>query len=517
VESLKRERGKAAVLAIVAVAAIAFAGGAYYLLQIYLPQQKRVPARAEIARWEERLASARACLLGDAPGSSSTREALAMRELAPDPWSRGTCTQLISKLSRGEAEDTGMPAVEAAWRGLERAAGKVGAAFLAHVDPLGEPAANRKPDALPVALDGLDAALAALRGTVDLPPPPARPATPPLPAAEIIPLRDGDKPVRSLASWTMPTMGGVIAFGGSEARELQMTLAPGAPPVVRPVGSGVLRTVPDAAWGAGGGPDQILIGPLDDQGQLIAPEGPADKRAIKVPGQGRVFAVAGTAEDGLVVAGGQSSLVLVRSRAGKLTADKPIAIEQLAFALDPAGRALVAYNDDPDGKLHGFVARAGAPAQLLDLGETHAGGACLTARRGFIAGPDSDQILSFDAESGAITPHTWARHDLLGCTAGAALLQKQNAAHFVVCADDCRVAVLQGMRPSKISALAGDEVVSAIHRDQLLGVWREKGPPRYFRLPAPMLSLQLAISDGKVLDIVAQADAGMVIVRVPAR
>src|SRR5215212_3594953 len=147
-----RERGKAAVLVLVAVAALAAIAGAYYLLAIYLPQQKRGPARVEIARWEERLAAARACLLGEAPASSDTREALAIRGLSPDPWNRGTCTQLISRLSRGETEDTGMPAVEDAWRALERAAGKVGSAFLAHIDPLGEPEASRKPDALPVAL-----------------------------------------------------------------------------------------------------------------------------------------------------------------------------------------------------------------------------------------------------------------------------------------------------------------------------------------------------------------------------
>jgi hypothetical protein len=512
--------GKASVLAIVAVAsaAIAVGAGAYYLLAVYAPQQKRGSAQREVTRWEERLDAARRCLLGESAAASSTREALALRELAPDPWSRGTCTQMIGQLSRGETEDTGMPEVEEAWRGLERAAGKVGAAFLAHVDPMGEPAETRKPDALPVALEELDAAHAALRAAVGLPKLPPRPApTPPLARAELIPLRDGDQPVRAIASWTMPTMGGVIAFGSS-GRELQLTLAPGAPAVVRPVGNGVLRTVPDAAWGAAGGLEQVVTGALDEAGSLAGAEAAgADKRAIKVEGRGRVFAVAGTAEDGLVVAGGESSLVLIRSRGGKLTADKPIAIEQLAFALDPAGRVLVAYNDEPDGKLHGFVARGGAPAKVLELGETQAGGACLTAKRGWISGPDSDLIVSFDVESGAVTPQTWEKHDLLGCTAGAALLQKRNTASFVVCTEQCRVAVLQGMRPSKIAALAGDEVVSVAHRDRVLGVWREKGPPRYFALDAPLTSLQLAMSDGKVIDIVAQAESGVVVVRVPAK
>lgn len=515
--SLQPPRGKAAVLAVLALAVIALAGGAYYFLGVYLPAQKRVPAQEEIARWEERLAAARGCLLGEEVAPGSVREALAIRELSPDPWNRSTCTQLIGKLSRGETEDTGLPAVEEAWRGLERAAGQVGAAFLAHLDPMGEPAKGRKPDRLPLALEGLDAAHAAIRKAAGLGPPPARAAAAPLPGVALLPLRDGDRPIQTLESWTMPTMGGVVAFGRAEGRELQLTLVPGAAPAAKVVGDGVLRAVPEAAWGAGGAPGGVVIGPLDDAGRPPAPAGPADPRAIKVEGRGRVFAVAGTAEDGLVVAGGERSLVLVRARGGKLAADPPIAIEQLAFAIDPAGRALVAYNDEADGLLRGFVARGGAPAKPLELGEAMAGGACLTARRGWIAGPDSDQIVSFDPGTGAVTPHTWARHDLLGCTAEAALLQKRGASHFVVCAEACRVAVLEGMRPSKIAALAGDQVVSIAHRDQVLGVWREAGPPTYHALGRPLRALLLAISDGEVIDVVAQAEDGVVIVRVPVR
>src|SRR5262249_28813615 len=160
----------------------------------------------------------------------------------------------------------------------------------------------------------------------------------------------------------------------------------------------------------------------------------------------RVFAVAGTAEDGLVVAGGESSLMIVRSRGGKLASEKPIAIEQLAFAVDPAGRALVAYNDAgagdaagsgsggssrgagsgdrAGGKLHGFVARGGAPGKVMDLGETQAGGACLTEQRGWIASPDSEAIISFDVASGEVRPEMWPKHDLLGCSATRALLQQ---------------------------------------------------------------------------------------------
>ena len=290
----------------------------------------------------------------------------------------------------------------------------------------------------------------------------------------------------------------------------------------------MLRTVPDAAWGAvaraGATPKgeelyQLVVGPLDDHGEppAVPPDGDPAKRkhAVAIDGRASVFAVVGTDDDGLVVAGSRSALVLARSRAGTLTADRPIEIEQLAFATDPAGRALVAYND-VEGALHGFVARGAAPARPIELGAARAGGACLTAKRGWIAGPETDQIVAFDPETGAVTPYTYAKHDLLGCTADAALLHERNATHYVVCAGDCRVAALQGMRPSKIATLAGAQVVAAVVRDQVLGVWREQGPPAYYDL-GKQLDLQLAVSDGKALDLVAESGDGLVIVRVPAK
>jgi hypothetical protein len=324
---------------------------------------------------------------------------------------------------------------------------------------------------------------------------------------------------------------------------------------VRVVGSGVLRAFPDSTWGARGWLEQIVIGAIDETGGLAGDAGPlaepgggaattgagrAGPRIIKVGGTGRVFAVLGTPDDGIIIGGGMHSLVLVRSRAGKLTADKPQLISQIAYSIDPTGRALVAYNDDgafgapldvvPDpstgnfGKLHAFVARGAAPARVVDLGETQVGGACFTARRGWIAAADSVQpegavpIVSFDLESGAAAPQALPEHDLIGCTADAALLQQRNTSRYAVCTDaGCRAASLPGMQPSKHAALAGDELVGIVHRDRVLGVWREKGPPRYFTVRAPLSSLQLALSDGKVLDVVAQSDAGAVIVRVPAR
>src|SRR6185369_9686150 len=107
------ERGRIAL--IFGAVAAAAAGGGYYFLKVYRPDQIRSDARAQVSAWEVRWKAAHDCLLGPSPGSTKTSEALAIREMTPDPWDRGKCTPLVSKLSRGDAPDTGLPDVEEAW------------------------------------------------------------------------------------------------------------------------------------------------------------------------------------------------------------------------------------------------------------------------------------------------------------------------------------------------------------------------------------------------------------------
>src|SRR6185503_1445073 len=125
------DRGRAflifGVIGAIAAAAI------YYFFEIYRPEQVLRDAQAQVAAWEARWASARGCLLGAQPRSPSTREALIIHELAPDPWDQGACTGLMGKLTRGDVPDTGLRNVEAAWRELDRAAAKAGGAFADHL------------------------------------------------------------------------------------------------------------------------------------------------------------------------------------------------------------------------------------------------------------------------------------------------------------------------------------------------------------------------------------------------
>ncbi len=89
------------VIAIFAAVGVIAGGAGFWFVKIYRPKQVRNDAQAEIVAWETRWAQARDCLLGPSPGSSKTGEALAIREMSPDPWNRGSCTALISKLNRG--------------------------------------------------------------------------------------------------------------------------------------------------------------------------------------------------------------------------------------------------------------------------------------------------------------------------------------------------------------------------------------------------------------------------------
>src|SRR5437868_9364905 len=121
-------------IALIFVGVAAIAGGAgYYFLKNYRPQQVLQDAQAQVTDWETRWTAARSCLLGAKPGSSRTSEAIAIRELTPDPWDRKSCTALIAKLTRGDMPGTGLDAVENAWVEVDRAATKAATAFATHI------------------------------------------------------------------------------------------------------------------------------------------------------------------------------------------------------------------------------------------------------------------------------------------------------------------------------------------------------------------------------------------------
>lgn len=495
------------------VVAIAAVGGLVYFFKVYQPGQTRGVAQREIEAWEGRLASVRGCLLGPAPASAKSGEALAVRELSPDPWDRTSCTQLIGKLSRGLADDSGMMNVEHAWMTIDRAAGHVASAFATHVDPSGEaPGKRGKESPLPAALDELDDARAQLRAAAGMDaPPPLASAT--LPAAEELVLKDGLDRVTTLTAWTIPSAGGEIAFGAiGDRAEVQLTLVPGAPPKVSRIPAGALRAVPDGSWGAAGLREEVAIGTIDARGAF------GQMTHLPVELGARVGIAVGSFTNGLVAYAASNHLVISRAQGGAFAADKPIEAGQMAFALDPGGRGLVAWLDPTklaEGdtpRLLAFLAKDGAPPQIVQLGEGAPTGACLTAKGAWIAG--APQFLAFDGT--AARSHLLPEHELLGCGPDAALLHRYDSTHFAVCGDTCRLADLTGLRPTNLATLVAGKVTAIHTRGRVIGVWTEGKPPRFFTT-TKAVTPKLVYANTTSLEILASTDEGLLVVRLPIR
>ena len=481
-------------------------GGLYYFVKIHQPKQQRGVAQREIESWELRLAAAHTCLFGDKPASGKPGEAIAVRELAPDPWDRASCTKLVGKLSRGIADDTGLMKVEHAWMTVDRAAAKVATAFASHVDPGGDTIDKRGKDSpLPAALDELETARAELRAAAAMDPYVGT-VTASLPAAEVIAVKDGNDRVASLTAWLIPSAGGTVAFGDVKTKgEVQLTLVPGAAPRVSKLPPGSLRAVPELAWGAAGLREQVAVGPIDDAGAFGA------MTSFPVELGARVMIAAGTVTNGLVAYAASNHLVVARSTGAAFVADKPLEVGRLTFALDPAGRGLVAWSaPTTDGPMRGFLATDGALPKVVELGSGSPEQSCLTPTKGWIAG--TDVLVAFDA-AGA-TPHVLPEHELLGCTAEGALLHHDGSTHYTICADGCRGADLIALRPTSIATIAGGKVHAIRTRGRVVGVWTEGAPPRFFTIDKP-LTPTLAASNGKVIDVLGETEDGVVIVRLP--
>lgn len=499
-----RTSDRTRVIVIFAVIVAVLGGGLYYFLRVYSPRQERAGAQKEIVAWEARLAEVRACLLGEHPASAKAREALAVRELSPDPWNRGTCSKLIGKLSRGVAEDTGMMKVEHAWMTIDRAAAKVATAFASHVDPGGDVPEHRVEDPLPQALEELDAAQAELHAAAGMDPPPAL-AGASLPTAEVIPLMAGNLPVTELADWRLPSNGGIVGFGIAHEREVELVLTAGAAPKVMLTPSGGDRALPAGTWGAADLQREIVVGPIDDNGAFSAMTNlPAGDIA-------NVVLTAGAINDGLVAFAAGDTLGLVQLGATPPKTVATLPVTRIAVAEAPSGRSLLAWTT-PDGAMHGLLPTAGTAPVPMELGSGEAAQACITATQAWIGA--APQYMAFDGKSA--TPHVLPGHTLLGCSTTAALLHKVDSTTYAVCTEGCRVVELANTRSSFVATLAGDKVVAARTQDTVIGLWRENAAPLFFVTPVPFTP-RAAISDGKVVDLVGQTHDGLALARLSLR
>lgn len=508
-QPMSSERSKA--IPIFLAAAVLAGGGGYYFFKVYQPAQTKKNAQNEIDGWEVRWKAARDCLLGPTPGSSKTSEALAIREMNPDPWNRGSCTPLISKLSRGDEPDTGLKAVEAAWVEVDRAAAKAAGAFATHIVS----STVIKNDPLPAALDALDTARAELRTAAGMPAL-AQSGTP-LRAAQLVPLTDGDAAIKEISVDTKPSAHGIIVFGKSRNgdRDVEIALHTGGAPVVA-AATGVLRAVPDPSWGAVATRDRLQFGTINADG-VMQPLGEQ-----KVTGA-QIDAIIGTAANGEIVYNTDKQLVVTHTTgtatAMTVAADAPLASIGAQAALDVDGRVALVWRDDKQA--HGRILQAGKDEPIVELGDNPIGATCLTSDRAWVS--TGTGILAF----GGAKPMVMRANPfyiMLGCTPDTALLRSLDPRKpFLVCTDDCRTVNLPTGAPELSAAtVVGGKLIALASHNGVLGLWREGTGPVFFGLADhadPVMAQEwpaMAMTDGKVIDILARGAKGFVVIRIPA-
>jgi len=503
------ERGR---VVLIFAAVLLLAGGAgFYFFKIYRPAKDLENARAEIAGWELRWQAARDCLLGKSPGSAKTSEALAIHEMAPDPWDRGKCTPLISKLTRGESVDSGVPAIETAWEALDKAAQDAAKAFAQHVGS----STTLVADPLPSALDALDTARSNLRTAATLPA--AERAGGRLPTAQIVQLLDGTDPVTSLEIDAIPSSRGMVLFGKTANRLIQLMLTTGGSPQVARIGPTALRGVPDTSWGAVAAEGEVQAGPFDGEGA------PSTWASLKLADRSTVAAVIGSRTLGTIVYGTPTQLYVAHAKDGAVTADPAIDIAWAMASTDVDGRAVVLWQSSKDKKYQARIIKPGDDGAIAELPEALSGQPCLTKDRAWVQ--SNREVFSFGGGQPLFRKEASGDFTKLqGCSADAALFRDVAVPKMLyICADDCRkVQVPPGAPETAATTVVRGKLVAIAAHNGVLGVWREGGQPTFYSMPEaaqPVLAQELtamAMTDGKVIDIIARGAKTFVVIRIPA-
>lgn len=548
------ERGRVAL--IFAVVGAAAAGGGYYFFKIYQPAQAKQAAQDEVTAWETRWTAARACLMGPKPASSKTSEALAIREMLPDPWKGDTCTGLISKLTRGSAPDTGYEAIESAWNDLDKAASKAAGAFATHISA---PVLDKDP--LPAALDNLDAAHVKLRAAAGLPP--AQASGAPLPAATPFALTDGKDPIANLEIETqegslapVPSAHGFVLFGKTAQHDVQVDLVAGGTPHVARVAQAELRAIPDATWGATAQTGAIEVGAFDGSGGMPAPT----KLPLPDAQNLTVAAAGGTLADGVVVYGGTSLVAVAHARASAVTGDEPARILAAVTGTDGDGRVALAFVDT-NREIHAHIVKPTGPdepdvnvTKLLPeppkgtpktkFGPSIGQSPCLANDRAWLS-LTSGEVFGLGGTRPVVhhdpvterTPHAASGEmviegtvsadsgplTMIACVADGLLFRAEaSPPTYVLCDDTCQDLHATGAPDMSAVVPIGGKLVAVASHGGVLAVWRD-GAPTFYGLPEAMRLVHqrewplVALTDGKSLDVLARGPTGYFVIRVPVK
>jgi hypothetical protein len=254
---------------------------------------------------------------------------------------------------------------------------------------------------------------------------------------------------------------------------------------------------------------------MDAEGAIAAP------KSLPVKAPVTLLAVTGTLADGTVVFSENKKLTVAHVKAGEPTADPALPLVDPTVpaewvASDADGRVAIVWQTDEKRYQAKLV---GDDRPILLPGEPSSQ-PCLSRDRAWVT--SGTQIIGF---GGGKLSHAEAFGELLGCAPDGAIVRMGGSPQqFMICSDQCRSAQPgKGAPTYATTTLIGGKLVSIVEHSGVLAVWREGGETQFFSLPEPAHPVQahewpaMALTDGKVLDILARGAKTFVIVRVPIK
>jgi hypothetical protein len=451
-------------------------GGALYYLLIYQPGKDREAARAQVTAWEGNWTAARACMLGDKPLAADIGDAMTAREIVIGTThdAMGDCTKLVAALVRPPGNDTGVSAVESAWPRLEVAASRVAQAYATHrMQPLGD-------NPLPAALDELTAAHVALRKAAGMSAAAKidAPAAPPLAPAPV--MLDG-APVGDLGG---VTVGGVLRGRAQVNGKGTYDISWSAKGLTgTPAGDG-LRSVPDHEWAA-------YESTTDKLTALTAGDPPVTITSFKT-GQGTLAPMLAIGEDAnrIVLYGIDQSMFLARSVDGgaKWTTVPVPSRGEVAFAATPAGDRLdLAWTGANGLQLLSVSPAANAAGPLpapVTLPAQELATWCTGAKAWLIGATATGYVVLPDGVPPGVALKA-SQPRPTACNETKVVLRTaqdegppvDHACSATACTP------LPDTGDERATGVVGDHVYRVASRSNVVAVWRDAEPVRFYHLP----------------------------------
>ncbi|MCW5805681.1 MAG: hypothetical protein KIT31_25145 [Deltaproteobacteria bacterium] len=483
---------------------VVFVGGLVYFLKVHTPNKAKAAARDELVEWDAKWATVRTCLVGDNPASGKIPEAIAIRTF--DSGSAKTsCAKFAGQLARPGGEATGIEAIEQGWEELERAANKLANAIVKYDKGERNAPLQATFDGVLVARNTLGDAMGA--------DPVAPLSGPALAPAKLLPV--ATKARFDMGGSTVSATGAVFLGGGD-----RVFLAPGAEPRIAEQ-STLFPGLPDDSWGA----------EADEEGvatmALGAKRTRSNETLVKTKDVPRLNFAIGTAQDGIVVGGNEAGFVVLRGKVGAFAADPQVKSANWTTAVDVGGRGLVLWVEGKDkaARTRGAILRPGRPDQAFELGDTDPRSimnGCFSRDRAWLQG--NGELIGIGVGEPALpTMRRNVSHQLAGC--GVDGVVATTGTELEVCTASCRSltyrAATGGTKLITTFALAGGKLVAITAEGAVVRVLREGGTPTYYALPEAVdlaygvARPPMALSDGKVIDVLAHTSTGYVVVRVP--